>query len=211
MKAISLSFLVLFFFVEILLATSLPVLKEMKGKVLVQYGKSQAFLSVQPGKKLKVGSRLWLAPKSVAHLVYSDGSMLLINGEARLRIQSDSHNTVVDFEQGEFLLLSKTKKKNNHFYIQTSAAILSAQDALFWGKSDRNKNTSYFCFSGEGEVAAMETLSILKPNQKMFIPFDDDVNDPIETVSGIPDVSVNDFSIDWNLWDLDFFRKEVEP
>lgn len=177
------------------------VLKAAKGDVKVRAVGEKRFETAAAGTPLLFGDMLRTGPASMAHVVFPEGTAVLVKENANFSIQGEPRNILMNFSAGEFLIgLRRKLAKGESFRVRTPAAVAAVRGTLFWGKSDEKKDTDYVSFRDTIEVRAGGRKVLLEPGQYLHIPFGKAPEDP--KASTVPMTYLETFAEEGKVDDL---------
>ncbi len=148
------------------------VLKASVGTVRVRAIGEKTFDPAAAGAPLLFGDTLRTGPASLAHVLFPDGTAVLVKENATLNLQGEPKNPLMNFSVGEFLIgLRRKLGKGESFRVRTPAAVAAVRGTLFWGKSDENKDTDYVSFRDTIEIRAGGKKVLLEAGHFLHVPF----------------------------------------
>jgi ferric-dicitrate binding protein FerR (iron transport regulator) len=186
-------------------------LEALEGKVMVKTGGGAPY-EARKGDPLFYGDEVRTEKDALAHVVFKDGTAVLIKGGSALAIKGRKGDTFLHFDVGEFLIgLKKKLSPQEKFRVKTPAAVAAVRGTLFWGLSDPStKDTTYACFEHKIEITAQGKSLLLEAGQKVKIPF----GKPPEAAGSAADIPadyVNTFKADGSLQGLDQLMPAAAP
>jgi hypothetical protein len=175
-------------------------LAKVSGPVfLVAGGKSYP---AKGGEELIFGDAVRVGAGGVAQLVLPERGAVLVREDSVLTLKGSTRRTLLDFARGEFLVgLSKRLRRGQSFKVRTPAAVAAVRGTLFWGKSDKDKTTTYAGFGHEIAVTAKGKTVVVKAGETVTVPFGVEPSTP--TASQIPVDYVKNFAVDGGLQGLE--------
>lgn len=178
------------------------VLKEVRGKVLVRAQGEKKFERASAGDPLLFGDEIKSLKNSSAHVVFSNGDVVLIKQNTQFLLKGDEKKIFLSFSFGEFLIGLKRKLGNGEsFQVKTPAAVAAVRGTLFWGLSDAESATTYASFGNFISITAAEKTILLEPGELVKIPFG---KAPGESKpSGVPLTFLDTFGINGSIQGLD--------
>jgi hypothetical protein len=193
----------------LLLTLALPafsadaVLQSVRGKVQIKTGGVAAY-EARKGDPLFFGDDIKTEKGALAHVVFKDGTAVLLKEGSSLSVKGKKGDTLLSFSVGEFLIGLKRKlAAGEKFRVRTPAAVAAVRGTLFWGLSDpATKDTTYACFESKIEITAQGRSVMLEPGQKVKIPFGK-APDAVASAADIPADYVNTFKLDDSLQGLE--------
>lgn len=153
-------------------SSSGAILKEVRGKVLVRAQGEKKFERASAGAPLLFGDEIKSLRSSSAHVVFSNGDVVLIKQNTQFILKGDEKKTFLSFSFGEFLIGLKRKLGDGEsFQVKTPAAVAAVRGTLFWGLSDDKSATTYASFGNFISITAAEKTILLEPGEIVKIPF----------------------------------------
>ncbi len=154
-------------------AQSGGVVQEFVGDVVVLSGKDGKSVKVTAKKqKFNFGETIQTAKGAKAQLVLGNGEVILLKEESIFKLDGKKGAVKGIISQGEYLIgITKKLGKSESFLIETPACVAGVRGTLFWGLSDKDKNSTYAALENQIEVSAQGNSVILKPGEKVFVPF----------------------------------------
>jgi hypothetical protein len=147
------------------------VLAKVTGHVTIASGGSPRY-KARGGETLLYGDSVRTAPGAVAHIVLKDRGAVLIHENSFFVLSGNDRRTLLDFARGEFLIgLKKKLEKGMTFKVRTPASVAAVRGTLFWGKSDKDKTTTYAGFGHRIDVTAKGKTVTVEAGQTVTVPF----------------------------------------
>lgn len=186
-------------------------LASTSGKVSIKTGGAAPYAARQ-GDPLYYGDEVIAAPDALAHVVFKDGTAVLVKGGTTVALKGKKGDTLLDFSVGEFLIgLKKKLQAGERFRVQTPAAVAAVRGTLFWGLSDpATKDTTYACFESAIEITAQGKSVTLTPGQKVRIPFNQ-APEAVASAADIPANYVDTFKVKDSLQGLEALMPPAAP
>lgn len=186
------------------------VLVKVLGKVTIQTVGSKAQAPAKDGDSLIFGDAVRTGRKSLAHVVFPDGDTVLLNENTILTLKGTPQKKLMRFWVGEFLIGLKRKLgADESFRVKTPAAVAAARGTLFWGKTTKDKTTTYAGFGSEISVTAKGKTVVVKAGQTVTVPFGQAPS--AVTPHSIPAAYAKNFAIDGSLQDLETLVEPAKP
>lgn len=178
------------------------VLQKSKGSVQVRTSGAESYYEAKAGDRLFFGDQIVTGDGATAHIVFPNGTAILVKEKADLTLSGRRKDTQIVFNVGEFLIGLKRKlSPGNKFQVRTPAAAASVRGTLFWGKTDETKTTTYACFESSIVIEAQGKSVTLTPGQTVNIPFGAPPAD-VKTAD-IPASYIDTFAVDGGLQGLE--------
>ncbi len=178
------------------------VLAKVQGSVTIQTVGSKTQAPAKNGDSLIFGDAVRTKGKSLAHVVFPDGDTILLNENTILTLKGTPKKKLMRFWVGEFLIGLKRKLATDEsFRVKTPAAVASVRGTLFWGKTTKDKTTTYAGFGHEISVSAKGRTVVVKAGQTVTVPFGQAPS--AVTPHTIPIDYAKNFAIDGSLQDLE--------
>ena len=147
-------------------------LSKVAGHVTIGSGASKTRYKAKGGEPLLYGDSVRTGPGAVAQVVLQDRGAVLIHENTFFVLSGNPRRTLLDFARGEFLIgLKKKLDKGMSFKVRTPAAVAAVRGTLFWGKSDKEKTTTYAGFGHRIEVTAQGKTVAVEAGQTLTVPF----------------------------------------
>jgi hypothetical protein len=202
-RTVSLSLLSLALFATPRLGASDARLAEISGKVSIKTGGNAAY-EARKGDPIFFGDEVTTEKDALAHVVFKDGTAVLLKGGSQLTIKGRKGDAFLHFNVGEFLIgLKKRLEPGERFRVRTPAAVAAVRGTLFWGLSDPvTKDSTYACFEHRVDITAQGKTVSLDPGQKVKIPFGQ-APQPVGSAADIPADYVNTFKVGGTLEGLE--------
>ncbi len=186
-------------------------LAAVQGKVTVKTGGASGY-EARKGDPLFYGDEIMTDKDALAHIVFKDGTAVLLKGGSDLTVKGKRGDTFLHFSVGEFLIgLKKKLSPGEKFRVQTPAAVAAVRGTLFWGLSDpATKDSTYACFEHRVEITAQGKTVALDPGQKVKIPYGQ-APETVASAADIPPDYVNTFKADGSLEGLEDLMPAPAP
>lgn len=150
------------------------LLAKVSGHVTIAGAGSKTRYKARGGETLLYGDSVRTAPGAVAQVTLKDRGAVLIHENTFFVLGGNDRNTLLDFARGEFLIgLKKKLRRGMSFKVRTPAAVAAVRGTLFWGKSDKDKTTTYAGFGHRIEVTAKGKTVAVEAGQTVTVPFGD--------------------------------------
>lgn len=147
-------------------------LSKVAGHVTIGSGASTTRYKAKGGEPLLYGDSVRTGPGAVAQVVLQDRGAVLIHENTFFVLSGSPRRTLLEFARGEFLIgLKKKLDKGMSFKVRTPAAVAAVRGTLFWGKSDKEKTTTYAGFGHRIEVTAKGKTVAVEAGQTVTVPF----------------------------------------
>lgn len=148
------------------------VLAKVSGHVTIASAGSKTRYKARGGETLLYGDSVRTSPGAVAQVTLKDRGAVLIHENTFFVLAGNDRNTLLDFARGEFLVgLKKKLGRGMSFKVRTPAAVAAVRGTLFWGKSDKDKTTTYAGFGHRIEVSAKGKTVAVEAGQTVTVPF----------------------------------------
>ena len=135
-------------------------------------GGSATRYKAKGGEPLLYGDSVRTGPGAVAQVLLKDRGAVLIHENTFFVLSGSPRRTLLDFARGEFLIgLKKKLDKGMSFKVRTPAAVAAVRGTLFWGKTDKDKTTTYAGFGHRIEVTAKGKTVAVEAGQTLTVPF----------------------------------------
>jgi hypothetical protein len=155
------------------------VLDKVAGAVSIVAAGSKTGVRAKGGEALIYGDAVRTGPGAVAQVVLKDRGAVLIHENTYFTLAGTPRRTTLDFARGEFLIgLKKKLGKGMSFKVRTPSAVAAVRGTLFWGKSDKDKTTTYAGFGHRIEVTALGKTVAVEAGQTVTIPFGQPPSEP---------------------------------
>lgn len=177
-------------------------LAKVAGHVTIASAGSKTRYKARGGEPLLFGDSVRTGPGAVAHVVLQDRGAVLIHENTFMVLSGTPRRTLLDFARGEFLVgLRKKLSKGMWLKTRTPAAVAAVRGTLFWGKSDKDKTTTYAGFGHRVEVTALGKTVPVEAGQTVTVAFG---QPPSEAKPhDIPVSYLEKFHVEGGLQDLD--------
>lgn len=147
-------------------------LAKIAGHVTIGSAGSKTRHKAKGGEPLLYGDSIRTGPGAVAQVLLKDRGAVLIHENTSFVLSGTPRRTVLDFARGEFLIgLRQKLEKGMSFKVRTPAAVAAVRGTLFWGKSDKDKTTTYAGFGHRIEVTALGKTVAVEAGQTVTVPF----------------------------------------
>ncbi len=147
-------------------------LDKISGAVSIVAAGSKTGVRAKGGETLIYGDAVRTGPGAVAQVVLKDRGAVLIHENTYFTLAGTPRRTTLDFARGEFLIgLKKKLERGMSFKVRTPSAVAAVRGTLFWGKTDKDKTTTYAGFGHRIEVTAMGKTVPVEAGQTVTIPF----------------------------------------
>lgn len=147
-------------------------LDKISGAVTIIAGGAKTGVRAKGGEALLYGDAVRTGPGAVAQVVLKERGAVLIHENSYFTLAGNSRRTTLDFSRGEFLIgLRKKLEKGMSFKVRTPSAVAAVRGTLFWGKSDKEKTTTYAGFGHRIEVTAKGKTVAVEAGQTLTVPF----------------------------------------
>ncbi|MDX6771034.1 MAG: FecR family protein [Elusimicrobiota bacterium] len=154
-------------------------LDKVAGAVSIVPAGSTKGVRAKGGEALLYGDAVRTGPGAVAQVVLQDRGAVLIHENTYFTLAGTPRRTMLSFARGEFLIgLKKKLERGMSFRVRTPAAVAAVRGTLFWGKSDKEKTTTYAGFGHRIEVTALGKTVPVEAGQTVTIPFGQPPSDP---------------------------------
>lgn len=155
------------------------------------------------GDTMIFGDSLRTGPKSIAHVVFGNGTAILVQENSSFVLQGSPQKVTANFSAGEFLIgLRQKLKRGSLFRVRTPSAVAAVRGTLFWGKINEDKSSDFAALENEISVTGAKQTVVLKPGMKTHIAKDGPPSEPVP--AGIPaDYPAKTFSLDGSLQGLE--------
>lgn len=148
------------------------VLDKATGPVYIVAGGTKKPVPAKGGETLIYGDAVKTGLGGVAQLVMGERGAVLLHENTYMVLTGTPRRTVLDFARGEFLVgLRKKLLGGESFKTRTPAAVAAVRGTLFWGKSDKDKKTTYAGFGHRIEVTAKGKTVAVEAGQTVEVPF----------------------------------------
>ena len=146
-------------------------LAKVAGHVTIGGGSATRY-KAKGGEPLLYGDSVRTGPGAVAQVLLKDRGAVLIHENTFFVLSGSPRRTLLDFARGEFLIgLKKKLDKGMSFKVRTPAAVAAVRGTLFWGKTDKDKTTTYAGFGHRIEVTAKGKTVAVEAGQTLTVPF----------------------------------------
>lgn len=140
------------------------------GKVSIRSEGEKRYLPAKTGDSLIYSDAVKTGPNSLAHILFADGSAVLVKENSRLVLQGTPRKTIVSFSIGEFLVGIKKKfAAGQSFKVRTPSAVAAVRGTLFWGKVEKDGSAQFAGLGHTVAVAAKGKTVLLKAGLKTSI------------------------------------------
>lgn len=147
-------------------------LAKIAGHVTIGSADAKTRYKAKGGEPLLYGDSVRTGPGAVAQVVLKDRGAVLIHENTFFVLGGTPRRTTLDFARGEFLIgLKKKLEKGMSFRVRTPAAVAAVRGTLFWGKSDKDKTTTYAGFGHRIEVTALGKTVPVEAGQTVTVAF----------------------------------------
>lgn len=148
------------------------VLDKVSGTVSIVAAGSKSGVRAKGGETLLYGDAVRTGPGAVAQIVLKDRGAVLIHENTYFTLAGNPRRTMLEFARGEFLIgLRKKLERGMFFRVRTPSSVASVRGTLFWGKSDKEKTTTYAGFGHRIEVTALGKTVAVEAGQTVTVPF----------------------------------------
>jgi hypothetical protein len=145
-------------------------LAAVMGKVSIHSEGENRYLPVKAGDSLLYSDAVKTGPNSLAHILFPDGSAVLVKENSRLVLQGTPRKTIVSFSIGEFLIgIKKKLAPGQSFKVRTPAAVAAVRGTLFWGKVEKNGGVQFAGLGHTVSVRAKGKTVLLKAGLKTSV------------------------------------------
>lgn len=147
-------------------------LDKVSGAVYIVPGGSKTSYRAKGGESLLYGDAVKTGLGGVAQLKLGERGAVLLHENSYMVLTGTPRRTLLDFARGEFLIgLRKTLQRGESFKTRTPAAVAAVRGTLFWGKSDKEKKTTYAGFGHRIEVTAKGKTVAVEAGQTVEVAF----------------------------------------
>ncbi len=145
-------------------------LAAVMGKVSIRSEGEKRYLPAKTGDSLIYSDVVKTGPNSLAHIIFADGSAVLVKENSRLVLQGTPEKKVVSFSIGEFLVGIKRKFSTwQSFKVRTPSAVAAVRGTLFWGKVEKDGSVQFAGLGHTVSVTAKGKTVLLKAGQKTSV------------------------------------------
>lgn len=149
------------------------------GKVFLRSEGEKRYLPAKAGDTLIFGDSVKTGPQSLVHIVFADGSAVLVKENAFLTLKGNTDKKTVAFTIGEFLVgIKKKLSAGQAFRVRTPAAVAAVRGTLFWGKVDKNGGVEFAGLGHAVVITAKGKAVVLKAGQKTSVAVGSAPTDP---------------------------------
>jgi hypothetical protein len=190
----------------LLLAEDARIAK-VQGTVRLKPDGDSKSVRAKAGDTMIFGDSLRTGAKSVAHVVFGNGTAILIQENSSFVLQGSPERLTAKFRAGEFLIgLRKKLKRGSSFRVSTPAAVAAVRGTLFWGRINADKSSDFAALENEVEIAGAKKTVVLKPWMKTSVPHGGTPAEPVKSDidAGYP---AKTFAVDGSLQGLEQLLK----
>jgi hypothetical protein len=177
-------------------------LARLTGQAYIRAEGQKRYIPAKAGNAILYGDWLKTGPASIAHVVFADGSAVLVKENSRFLLSGTPGRKTVAFSVGEFLIgIKKKLLPGQSFKVRTPAAVAAVRGTLFWGKVEKDGSTQFASLKHVISVKAKGKSVILKSGQKTSVL---PASAPAEPLShDIPAEYAKTFAVEDSLQDLE--------